>query len=154
MRLTVTDAVHYGPSPGNLTVDGVQLGSTSPPASQHSRFDRILVLDEQAYQRLLDVADAWADLDTGWVTLPASMVMVQNQAPPYATSADRKTKTASPVLALAVGDTTFAYVYPGESCRFTPAPGANYKVRAVASPLEKTPPPVGSVRASLFVVPH
>lgn len=99
-RLTIIEQIYY------------QMSGSSPILAE-SRYSRQLELEDQPYSRRIRVGASFAPIDYGWLTKgDVSMVVVKNVE-----EVDDKTK----VLEIAVNETPFACLHPGESIQFRPA---------------------------------
>jgi hypothetical protein len=84
-------------------------------------FSRWLSTDEQPFQRKQKAHEEWRPLEAGWLEA-AGMVLLENERvrfqvqPTPAQVAEAQEK----IVEVRAGETVFAIIRPGESCRFEP----------------------------------
>lgn len=109
---------------------------TDQPSSVTSNFTRQLTgSDQQMYgPRRLIVGKEWMQIEYGWLKGTPSMVVIRNEEGHFGLRSD------APLAILEVGvDATNGYIVPihkvraNESCRFEPANGAEFYVRAAGA---------------------
>lgn len=112
-RITVVDTVYHQ-------------ASGADPTCAESRFNRELLTDELPYSRQMKLEEHWRPLDHGWMAA-SGMLFIRNEEGRFAqvvpTAVERGEALRKIVeigIETSVGVIPFAYVPPGESCRWPP----------------------------------
>lgn len=111
--LTVVETVYF------------QAGAGTPVYTE-ARFARLLASEEQPYQRVQKVGQEWQALDAGWLAGEgASLLVLANEFPQWRVvpTPDERLDAMAKVVEVCIGErsTPFAFIRPGEDCRFEPS---------------------------------
>lgn len=141
--VVVVGPPQVGPIPRTARLTVVEQLSYEQQNGKHpqvrSAYSRSIGSDEEVYQRSLPVTPAWAPVDTGWVSSPGMIHLVNEEGKNLTVIPTREERAAidSRIIEVKVDGADDSHVFllwPGESMRVYPGPGLKLVARCPAGP--------------------